>query len=228
MSEKTFQAVEVDGREATTVWRNRIRGYGMTRVADAVANPNNWKIHTKDQFDVLDGGLAEVGIVQNIIINVTTGNMVDGHGRILHALKKGEEYWPTTFVELSRDEENKVLMILDPVAAMAATDEEKAVNLASVIETESDAIKALMARITAAEDDTKKKPESATEFNFTRELKEKQNYVLFAFDNEFDFNVVVEAFGIKTAHSLDSRPGYERAGIGRVLDGQKLLALLGA
>lgn len=226
--EQGFQAVEIDGREATTVWQNRIRGYGMSRVDEVVGNPYNWKVHTKDQFDVLDAGLIEVGIVQNIIINTTTGNMIDGHGRILLALKKGETFFPTTFVELTAEEERKVLMILDPIAQMAAIDAEKAQSLSEIIETESDAIKALMQRITEQETDATKKTEAPTEFNFTRELKEKQNYVVFAFDNEFDWNVIVERFGIETAHSLDSRAGYERAGVGRVLDGQKLLSLIGA
>lgn len=227
MNEQTFQAVEIEGRGATTIWQNRIAGYGMTRVADAVANPNNWRIHTQDQFDVLDAGLVEVGIVQNIIINTTTGNMVDGHGRILLAMKRGEEFWPTTFVTLTHDEERKVLMILDPIAAMAGVDAEKALSLAEIIDTESDAIKALMDRITEQETAASKQPET-TEFNFTRELKETAQYVVFAFDNEFDWNVVVEAFGITAAHSLDSKPGYERKGTGRVLDGKKLLSILGA
>lgn len=226
---KTFEAVEIDGRDATTIWKNRIRGYGMTRVADAVANPHNWRLHTEDQYAVLDAGLVEVGIVQNIIVNVTSGNMIDGHGRILHAMKRGEEFWPTTFVELSHAEELKVLMILDPIAAMARTDEERAISLSEIVETESDAIKELMARVTAQEEDAgTKNKDGVTEFNFTRELKEAQHYVVFAFDNEFDWNVIVERFSISSTHSLDSREGYERKGTGRVLDGAKLLSAIGA
>lgn len=227
--DEQFEAVEIDGRDATTVWRNRIRGYGMASVEQVVANPHNWKIHTADQFDVLDAGLSEVGIVQNIIINTTTGNMIDGHGRILHALKRGEKYFPATYVELPHDEELKVLAILDPIATLARSDDDKARELASIVETESDAIRAMLARMSAEEDSAGgKDKEQTTEFNFTRELKEKQNYVVFAFANEFDWNVIVERFGIEGAHSLDSKPGYERKGIGRVLDGAKLLAVLGA
>jgi len=64
------------------------------------------------------------------------------------------------------------------------------------------------------------------EIPFTPELLEEMNYVLFFFDNELDFQVAKERFDIKPAQALDSRAGYERVGIGRVVDGKKLLDVI--
>lgn len=64
------------------------------------------------------------------------------------------------------------------------------------------------------------------EIPFTPELLEEQNYVLFYFNNSLDWNVIKEFFKIAPAQALDSREGYERVGIGRVLDGHKLLTLI--
>lgn len=61
------------------------------------------------------------------------------------------------------------------------------------------------------------------EQEFTKELLEEQNYLVFTFDNVMDWQVAKEKFGIKAVNSLDSREGYEKKGVGRVLDGKLLL-----
>lgn len=64
------------------------------------------------------------------------------------------------------------------------------------------------------------------EIPFTPELLEEQNYVLFYFNNQLDWQVIRDFFKIASVQALDSREGYERIGIGRVLDGSKLLTLI--
>lgn len=58
---------------------------------------------------------------------------------------------------------------------------------------------------------------------FTKELLEEQNYLVFTFDNVMDWQVAKDKFGIKAVDALDSREGYEKRGVGRVLDGKLLL-----
>ena len=64
------------------------------------------------------------------------------------------------------------------------------------------------------------------EQEFTKELLEEQNYVVFAFDNVMDWNVIKDKFGIKAVNALDSKNGYEKKGVGRVLDGKILLQMI--
>ena len=58
-------------------WRNRIVGYDQVSVEAIQANPKNHRLHPEAQRRALSGVLDEVGIVQNVIINRTTGRPVD-------------------------------------------------------------------------------------------------------------------------------------------------------
>jgi DNA modification methylase len=103
-------------------WRNRIVGSGEEAPDQLVANPANWRTHPAAQRDALRGSLETVGWVQQVIVNRTTGNVIDGHARIEEALSREEATIPVLYVELSPDEEALVLATLDPIGAMAGTD----------------------------------------------------------------------------------------------------------
>lgn len=106
-------------------WRNRIVGSGEEAPDQLVANPANWRTHPGPQRDALRGSLAEVGWVQQIMVNRRTGFVVDGHARVEEALSRHEPAVPVLYVDLSEDEELLVLATLDPLAAMAAQDDAK-------------------------------------------------------------------------------------------------------
>lgn len=64
------------------------------------------------------------------------------------------------------------------------------------------------------------------EIEFSEELYESHNYVMLYFDNDVDWMTAKEKLGIKTVKAKDAKPGYERSGIGRVIDGGKFLERL--
>jgi len=103
--------------------------------ADLMANPANWREHPQYQRNALGGALGEVGWVQGVIVNRTTGRLIDGHLRVMLARERGEQV-PVTYVELSEDEERLVLATLDPLAALAVTNEDALADL--LAETDSD------------------------------------------------------------------------------------------
>ena len=110
-------------------WKTRIIGHGNEDPNDLLANPRNWRIHPKAQQDALAGALDQVGWVQQVTVNKTTGHLVDGHLRVELALRREEPTVPVTYVELTPEEEGLVLASLDPIAAMAATDKEQLARL---------------------------------------------------------------------------------------------------
>jgi ParB-like chromosome segregation protein Spo0J len=61
------------------------------------------------------------------------------------------------------------------------------------------------------------------EIVFTDELLEEHQYVVLYFDNTADWESAKEVLGIRTVHALDSRPGYERKGLGRVIRGAAVI-----
>ena len=103
-------------------WRNRIVGHGDVAPSELVANPRNWRTHPRHQREALEGALAEVGWVQQVIVNRTSGLLVDGHLRVEAAAARGEATVPVTYVELDEREEALVLVSLDPLGAMAGTE----------------------------------------------------------------------------------------------------------
>jgi DNA modification methylase len=127
-------------------WRNRIVGHGEEDPEQLLANPKNWRIHPKNQQDALVGVLTEVGWVQDIIVNKRTGFVVDGHARVALAISAGERV-PVVYVDLSEQEEALILATLDPLSAMAATDEDLLAGLVGELEVGDGAVKALLAEL---------------------------------------------------------------------------------
>jgi hypothetical protein len=126
------------------IWRNRIIGYGEASPEQLVANPRNPRIHPAAQQSALKGGLDEIGWIQNIIVNQRTGFVVDGHARIMLALRHGVKFVPITYVDLTEAEEALALATLDPISAMAGTDAALMDDLIRDIETENEDVLAFL------------------------------------------------------------------------------------
>lgn len=102
-----------------TAWRNRIVSTGEAAPDDLLAHPDNWRVHSERQQRALGGSLDEIGWVQEVIVNTTTGHLLDGHLRVMLAMRRGDKTVPVTYVELTEAEERLALATLDPVTGMA-------------------------------------------------------------------------------------------------------------
>jgi hypothetical protein len=125
------------------VWRNRIVGHGLVDGATLVANPLNWRIHPNIQREALTGVLAEVGWVQQVIVNKRSGCVLDGHLRVELSMGSNQKV-PVVYVDLDEAEEKKILASLDPLSTMALTDSEALTTLLSGMETENKTLEALL------------------------------------------------------------------------------------
>jgi DNA modification methylase len=132
------------GKKQAQAWQNRIVGEGVERPDQLLANPSNWRIHPKHQQDALSAVLDNVGWVQRVIINRTTGHIVDGHLRVLLADRRGETEVPVLYVDLTPDEELTILATIDPLSAMAATDSAKLAELLASVQTDDAALEAVL------------------------------------------------------------------------------------
>jgi DNA modification methylase len=108
-----------------TPWANRIVSHSEEPPDKLIANDSNWRTHTQTQRHALASVLNEVGLVQSVVVNTTTGRLVDGHLRVELAKAQGQPTIPVVYVELTEDEERLVLATLDPIGAMATADREK-------------------------------------------------------------------------------------------------------
>lgn len=110
-------------------FKNRILGEGTESPDQLLANPKNWRIHPSHQRSALLKVLDTVGWVDQVIVNKTTGHLIDGHLRVSVAMEKNEQSVPVVYVELSEQEEEIILASLDPIGALAVADKDLLENL---------------------------------------------------------------------------------------------------
>jgi hypothetical protein len=125
-------------------FRSRIVGHGEEAPDQLLANPANWRIHPRAQQEALKGVLDQVGWVQSVIVNRTTGHLVDGHLRVTLAMREDAKTIPVSYVELSPEEEALVLASLDPLAALAIADKEKLAELLAEVSVDSEEVERLL------------------------------------------------------------------------------------
>lgn len=131
----------------TAIWRNRIVGTAEVDPHVLKANPRNWRKHPKQQQDVLEGVLEEVGWVDQILVNRRTGLMIDGHLRVELAVKRKEKTVPVNYVDLSPEEEALILATFDPISAMATRDSTMLRDLVASLSPSSDALASMFDKV---------------------------------------------------------------------------------
>ena len=64
-----------------------------------------------------------------------------------------------------------------------------------------------------------KEVEVKPDIPFSEELNEENNYIVLKFDNNIDWLQAQTLLELKTEKALDSKEGFEKMGVGRVLNG---------
>jgi ParB-like chromosome segregation protein Spo0J len=126
------------------MWANRITRYSEQNPEQLLAHYANTNNHTNEQREALKALLGDVGIVQNIIVNDTTGRLLDGHARVEEALTEGQTKLPVTHVELTEEEETKILLFLDPIARLAYPNKENIELLLETVTLDSEPLENLL------------------------------------------------------------------------------------
>lgn len=99
--------------------RNRIVETTSVLASSLVANPKNWRLHPKEQADAMRGILNEIGIVAALTARRMpdgTLMLIDGH---LRAEILPTDMVPVNILDVTEAEADKLLLSLDPLAAMA-------------------------------------------------------------------------------------------------------------
>lgn len=110
-------------------YRSRIVRHENVDPRTLTPNVENWRKHPDYQKANVDETLQAIGWIQDIIVNETTGNLIDGHLRLSLALSHKQASVPVKYVSLSREEERLALATFDPLGAMAQTDNAKFAQL---------------------------------------------------------------------------------------------------
>jgi hypothetical protein len=126
--------------------RDRIKAFRRVRARDLIPNEKNWRRHPKGQRDALNGVLTEIGYADALIARETPEGLtlIDGH---LRAETTPDMEVPVLILDVTEEEADKILLSLDPLAAMAESDRDALAGLLATVESESVAVKNLFARI---------------------------------------------------------------------------------
>lgn len=137
--------------------RNRIVGYETIDAAQLRPSPRNWRRHPPRQLDALEGSLDEIGWAQPLLVREVTGakrsrvkryELIDGEARFKIA---GDQKLPVIVLDVSEEEADKLLAILDPLSAMATADPDALRQLIESLDTGSEALEQMLQELLAAE-----------------------------------------------------------------------------
>ena len=107
-------------------------------------NPQNWRTHPEHQVAALSEVMDDVGWAGACLYNDRTGRLIDGHARKQLAISRGEKKVPVLIGDWSEADEQKILVTLDPIAGMAATDKKQLDSLLRSIESDGQATAVLL------------------------------------------------------------------------------------
>jgi DNA modification methylase len=126
--------------------RDRIVELRRVPAKDLLPDPRNWRTHGKPQREALQGLLAEIGYADALLARETPDGLmlIDGH---LRAETTPDQEVPVLVLDVNEVEAAKLLVSLDPLAAMAGADDERLASILRNVETDSEAVQNMLARL---------------------------------------------------------------------------------
>lgn len=187
----------------------------------------NAKKHPKEQVERIANSIKQFGFFEHRAVAIDKNDcVVEGHGRILAAKKAGLTQVPTICLDDMTEEQIKAWRLIENKTAESSYDEAM-INkeIEELLKSDID-MEAFGFSMDVLEDETL---EVEPDIPFTEILNEENNYIVLKFNNKVDWLNAMGLFGIEKAKAYPTRKEGNkksfgmRAGVGRVLDGQKAL-----
>ena len=127
----------------TKTIRDRIVDFRRVPARTLIPDSRNWRRHPPSQRDALSGVLREIGFADALLARETDEGLVliDGH---LRADLSPDMDVPVLVLDLDEEEAAKLLLTLDPLAAMAQPDNDALGALLASVMFQDDAINAML------------------------------------------------------------------------------------
>src|SRR5271169_2006371 len=124
--------------------RDRIKELRRVRASELMPNPKNWRRHPRAQAEALKGVLAEIGYAGALLAReLPDGRLmtIDGH---LRAETTPKMEVPVLVLDVTEEEGDKILLTLDPLAAMAGSDQAAVEALLETVRTDNRSVASLL------------------------------------------------------------------------------------
>lgn len=126
--------------------RDRITELRRVKASELLANPRNWRKHPASQSAALSAVLQEVGYADALLARETPHGLelIDGH---LRQKLTPDQDVPVLVLDVTEDEANKILLTLDPLAALAESDKQALDALLRDVTTGDAALQEMLAKL---------------------------------------------------------------------------------
>ena len=181
---------------------------------------NPRKIGTKEKME-LTKSIKKFDFVEPIVINLNPKRLnvvIGGHQRLAVAKDLGIKAVPCVGLNLNIKDEQELNLRLNK--NKGEFDTKLLAGFDEAILREVGFLEKELNKVFEDEVNNDKQEE------FTSEILEENNYIVFTFNNSVDWLAVSAHFDLKSVNAKDSKTDYKRKGVGRVLDGNKLLDLI--
>jgi hypothetical protein len=114
-------------------------------------SPKNWRTHPTAQRNALSGLLAELGYCGALLARELPDGaleLIDGH---LRAETTPDMKVPVLVLDVTAEEADKLLLTLDPLAAMAEANAGALASLLASVDTDNEAVQALLTELASGE-----------------------------------------------------------------------------
>src|SRR5271169_5732193 len=131
--------------------RDRIRELRRVPAKELRPNPRNWRLHPPAQQAALRALLAEIGYAGALLARELDDGaleLIDGH---LRAETTPDMKVPVLVLDVTAEEAEKLLLTLDPLAAMAEANASALTSLLASVDTDNEAVQALLTQLAAGE-----------------------------------------------------------------------------
>lgn len=185
-------------------------------IDELIPYENNPRKNTK-AVDKVAKSIEEFGFKVPIVVDENKV-IVAGHTRLLASKQLGLDVVPVIVADGLTDDQVRAFRLADnKVSEFSKWDEDK-------LRAELEQLEIDMAQFGfEIMDSLEKEEEQEPEIKFTEELGEESNYIVLKFDTAVDWLMLESLFDLPRVHALGSKPGFERKGVGRVVDGVEFI-----
>lgn len=120
--------------------RNRVKELRFVKASQLIPCADNWRLHPKRQRDLMKSVLQTIGYADALIARETEDGalaLIDGH---LRADVSPDVEVPVLIVDLNAREAKELLLVHDPIGAMAERDDEAVSRLLEDFETTNETL----------------------------------------------------------------------------------------
>lgn len=195
-----------------------------TDIDDLKEYPNNAR---RGNVSMLVESLKVNGQYRPIIVQNSTKYVLAGNHLLRAAKQLGWEKIDAVFIDCDDEQALKIVLADNKTADMGEYNDELLKTLLLSLE-DFDGTGYSESDLEELEKISGVQQEEKPEIEFSLALREENNYVVLLFDNALDWQAAITTFDLKTVKAWDSRAGFSRAGIGRVIAGAEWVRKLNA